>query len=336
MSEDRLGKLYAPPRPIRQLENCSMQALTYDRFGPVDVLHTSDIAIPKAGKGQVLVQVRATSINVIDSRVRDGFMGILVNKRFPKVPGADLAGVVSEVGVGVSSLKAGDIVYGANDPLKGGAFAEFAAVPASQLAPKPEILSFEEAAAIPVTALAALIALRDLGKVKRNDEVLIHGASGAVGLFAIQIGKAMGARITAVAGTNGVEAVRDFGADAIINYQRQDAGTFDRSFNVIVNASGKMPFAEARRFLKPNGRLVEPSPNIPTFIGSMLTNPWRGQKHLMLTTIPKRTDLDYLSQLIGEGRLKPTIAKVYTLADAKQAFRDVEKRQMFGKVVVAI
>lgn len=190
-----------------------MKAITYDRFGPIDVMHLAEIPWPRPGKGQVLVKVRAASLNVIDARVRNGMMGLLAGKKFPKVPGSDLSGVVEEIGPGVTDFNIGDAVYGAADPLKGGALTEYVTLPATQLAPKPKGLSFEEAAAVPVTGLAALYALRNLGKVEAASSVLIHGASGPVGLFAVQIAKDMGAEVTAVAGTAGMEVVRSLGAD---------------------------------------------------------------------------------------------------------------------------
>lgn len=313
-----------------------MKAFAYDQFGPLDVMHLAEIAEPKLAKGQLLVKVRAASLNVIDLRVRNGLMGPLVSKKFPKVPGSDLSGVVEEVGPGVIGFSPGDAVYGAADPLKGGVLTEYVVLPATQLAPKPEELSFEEAAAVPVTGLAALYTLRDLGKVKTGSEVLIHGASGPVGLFAIQIAKAMGAKVTAVAGTSGVAAVRSFGADTIIDYRTQGGTAFGKNFDVIINASGKMPFALGKRFLKSNGRLIEPSPTIPVFIGSMLANVFRSKKHLVLTTVPKRADLDFLSSLIAQGKLKPSVAEVFPLSEAKQAFAAMEKGGANGKIIVTI
>lgn len=313
-----------------------MKALAYDKFGGVDVLHAADLPAPRVAKGQVLVAVHATSINVIDSRVRNGAMGPLVNKKFPKVPGADIAGIVTEIGSGVTGLKVGDAVYGAADPMKGGAFAEFVSVPAIQLARKPETLSFEQAAAVPIAALAALLSLRDLGMVKPGAKVLIHGASGAVGLFAIALAKQMGAHVTAVAGTGGIPAVRDAGADVVIDYRAQDGQTFATAFDVILNASGHMPYAKAMRYLTSKGRLIEPSPSIPVVIGSTIANLFRRRKHKALITIPRRADLEALSAMIAAGTLRPTIAKVYAFAEAKQAFAAMERGGTVGKLVVAI
>jgi NADPH:quinone reductase-like Zn-dependent oxidoreductase len=311
-----------------------MQALSYDRFGSIDVLHLSDRPRPSPARGQVLVEVQASSINVIDSRVRNGVMGPLVNKRFPKIPGADLAGVVVELGAGVTDFKVGDAVFGAIDPLKGGAMAQFAAVPVHQLAPKPAALGFEEAAALPIAGLAALAALRDLGRAQAGDELLIHGGSGPVGLYAIQIARVMGLRTTAVVGTQGVALARSLGAQRVIDYRQHDAASYGGPFDVVINASGKLPYDAAKPWLKPDGRLVEPSPSIPMVIGSALANLLRRQKHLMLLTKPSRAGLQTLADRVASGQLRPIVAQTYPMRDYAAAFTQAERGGATGKIVL--
>jgi NADPH:quinone reductase-like Zn-dependent oxidoreductase len=313
-----------------------MKAMLYDRFGSIDELRIGEVPAPVAAPDQALIAMKASSINVLDSRIRSGQMGPLVKKTFPKIPGIDIAGVVAAVGEGVTAVKAGDEVFGATDPFKGGALAAFVAVDAGQLAPKPPQLSFEEAAAIPVAGLAALTSLRELGGIKKGDEVLIHGASGAVGLFAVQIAKHMGARVTAVVGTNGVEAVRAFGADRIIDYRLADGTRFDQRFDIILNASGQMPYSKGERYLADAGRLIEPSPTIPVFIGSKIANPFRRKKHLVLQTFPRRADLETLAGLVARGALQTTIARSYPLDEAREAFAAMEKGGVVGKIVIRI
>lgn len=313
-----------------------MKAVIYDQFGPIDVCRLADISPPVPAEKQVLVSVRATTVNVIDSRIRSGLMGPLVNKRFPKTPGADVAGVVAAVGPGVTAFKVGDEVFGAADPFKGGAFAESIAIPQSQLARKPDGMSFEQATCLPVAGIAALTSLRNLGRVIAGDEVLIHGASGAVGLFAVQIAKKFRAKVTAVMGTSGLAAVRDFGADVVIDYRSKDGATFAGPFDVIVNASGKLPFPLGRRFLKPGGRLIEPSPSIPIVIGTMLANPFRSKKHLPLMAAIRRVDLETLASMAAENTLRATVASTYPLADFRAAFNQMEKGGTVGKVVVTM
>lgn len=313
-----------------------MQAITYSRFGSPDVLALSERPKPVAGRGQVLVEVRASSVNVIDSRARQGIMWPFVDRKFPKTPGSELAGVVAAVGAGVTGFQVGDAVFGTVGSFKGGAFAQFAAVPAGDLAPIPKGVSFEDAAALPLAGLAALQALRDLGKATAGTQILFHGASGGMGLYAIQIAKQLGAHITAVASTGGVETMRALGADVVIDYTKTDGAAFDRQFDVIVNASGKLPYAKARRFLRRGGRMIEPSPFIPVVIGSAIANPFRREKHLMLMTKANRADLDQLAAGVVSGALRTTIAKVYPLAEAKAAFTAQEKGGVVGKLVVRV
>jgi NADPH:quinone reductase-like Zn-dependent oxidoreductase len=313
-----------------------MKALSYDRFGPLDVLHMSEVPEPVPGKGQVLVSVRASSVNVIDNRIRAGRMGILVRKTFPKIPGADVAGLVKAVGPGVSGFKLGDEVFGAVDPFVGGAFAEAAVVPEGQLAPKPAGLDFLQAATLPIAGNAALTAIRDLGRTKRGDRVLVHGGSGAVGLFSIEIAKTMGAHVTAVGGASGAQAMATAGADVVVDYHKPEAGALTGPFDLILDASGAMSFSKGKALLSRGGVLVEPSPSIPLVIGSALANLLRSQKHRPLLAKPSREKLSQLARWAGEGTLRPVIATSVPLAEAREALALMEKGGVVGKVVVTL
>lgn len=310
-----------------------MKAFCYDRFGDASVLHAAELTEPAVGDTEVLIGVEARSINLIDIRVRNGVLGPLVDKRFPKVPGADFAGTVAAVGKRVKDFRVGDRVFGAANPFKGGAFAERIAVPIAQVAHRPSVLSTSDAATLPIAGLAALQSLRDLGGVKPGHEVLIHGATGPVGLYAVQLAKIMGARVTAVGGA-GLETARKFGADVLIDYRNDQSSLSGELFDLILNASGKMSYAVGKALLKPAGRLIEPSPTIPVFIGSKLGNLFRGRKHMVLATQVHRADLDYLAKLVGEAALKPLIAATFPLNDALSAFAMVERGGVVGKVVV--
>jgi NADPH:quinone reductase-like Zn-dependent oxidoreductase len=314
-----------------------MKALTYKTFGSPDVLHMAELPVPEPRSGQVLVAVRATSLNLIDARVRRGSMGPLVNKRFPKIPGADLAGIVTAVGPGMTGFQVGDAVFGAVNPFVGGAVSEYVGVPENQLALKPEGLSFEEAASLPIAGLAALQALRDLGQVGAGQRVLIHGASGPVGLFAVQVAKHLGAHVTAVvSGTHGLAAVAGAGADVVLDARRPDGQAVQGPFDFILNASGAMPFGKARDLLASCGRHVEPSPTVPLFIGSKLANLFRAQKHLALAVSPNRADLEALASLVGQRRVVPMIAQRFDFPEAKRAFKALDQGGNVGKLVVSI
>lgn len=311
-----------------------MKALTYDRFGNVDVLRISDVPEPSVPAGSVLIAMRASSLNAIDIKARNGEMWPLVNKKFPKIPGSDIAGVVSKVGSGVTDFKVGDEVFGSTDPFKGTAFAEMVSVPSKQLATKPKSLSFEQAVTLPVTGLAALSALRTIGKLHSGQSVLIHGASGAVGLFAVQMAKAIGGVVTAVSSPSAISLVKSFGADRVLDYKKVSSSELGGPFDLIINASGKMPYTVGSSLLKANGKLIEPSPTIPIVIGSMLLNLIRGKKHLPLMPKLTREILTELGSMAADGLLKTTVAATFQLQDSKQAFERMEKGGAIGKMII--
>lgn len=310
-----------------------MKALIYDRFGGAETLHLADSPEPPLAAGQIMVAIEARSINLIDIKIRDGKLGPLVNKRFPKIPGADFAGTVVGVASDVRAFKVGDTVLGAADPFKGGSFAERICVPASQVALRPGAMSPVQAAALPIAGLAALLSLRDLGKVRPGQKVLIHGATGPVGLYAVQIARMMKAKVTAVGGAGLLQA-RRLGADRTIDYRDGSSVAAGERFDLIVNASGKFPYEVGRDFLGPSGRLIEPSPTIPIFIGSKIANLFRKRKHLVLATQPKTADLAYLVSCVESGTLEVTVAASYSLSDFRAAFARVESGGVAGKVVV--
>ncbi|HQT63860.1 MAG TPA: NAD(P)-dependent alcohol dehydrogenase [Acidocella sp.] len=310
-----------------------MKAFSYDQFGGAGVLHAANLPEPVAGTSDVVVAIEARSINLIDIRVRSGMMGPLVNKRFPKVPGADFAGTITAIGANVKHLQVGERVFGAADPFKGGAFAELVAVPESQVIKLPSELSVSDAVTLPIAGLAALQSLRDLGGVTSGQSVLIHGATGPVGLFAVQIAKYKGAYVTAVGGA-GLETARLLGADVLIDYRSGKTVQKNGGFDVILNASGKMPYSRGKIFLKQAGRLIEPSPTIAVFIGSKLGNLFRRRKHLALATQVRHSDLEYLARLVSERAVKPVIAATFAFSETLAAFAMVEGGGVIGKVVV--
>lgn len=313
-----------------------MKALLYDRFGPTEVLRLAEQEPPRPAPGEVVVEVAATSVNVIDIRVRKGLMGPLVRKTFPKIPGADIVGVVVRVGEGVSDLRPGEQVFGATDPFRGGAFAEQVAVPARQLAPLPPGLPVEQAATLPIAGLAALTAMRDLARLRAGDRVLVHGGSGAVGLFAIQIARRLGARVTAVSGAAGLDAMREAGADTVLDYRTPVGAAPQGPFEAILDASGAMPYARGAALLTPAGRLVEPSPTIPAFLASKIANLLRRRQHLMLQTVPRRAALEEIGAWAAAGTLRCPVAQVFDFAAAVDAIALMERGGVVGKVVVTM
>lgn len=312
-----------------------MKAITYHQFGSVDVLNYEEVALPALPEDGVLVSQRASSINVVDYRARSGLLAPFVNKKFPKIPGADVAGVVTAVGSKVRGFSVGDAVLGATDPFKGGALAETVAVLAKNLVHLPSKISFTQAAALPIAAVAALESVRDLGGVKAGQNVLIYGASGAVGLYAVQLAKHFGAHVTAVSGAAGVEVLTKLGADVVIDY-RKGPIKFARNFDVVIDYSSQFPFSTARAILTAAGRYVDASPNIPKFILSMIGNLFRRQKNLMLATATKAADLETIIDLVQKNVLTITVAKNFPLDQAKQAFTEMERGGTVGKIMVQV
>lgn len=314
-----------------------MQALVYRQFGGPEVLRLEEAALPQPlARGSVLVAPRASTVNVIDYRSRNGELSPMVNKRFPKVPGVDVAGVVQAVGEGVTGFRVGDAVFGATDPFQGGAMAERVVVKAQHLALKPAALGFEQAATLPIAGVAALAALRDLGHVRAGQRVLVHGASGATGLFAVQIAKRLGAHVTTVSGPQGLQLLEQLGADERHDYRAEKPLRLQGGYDLILGFSNTWPFAEARRLLMPHGRFVEASPTPGRIVGSFLANPWRAQKNLMLMTAAKTADLAQLAQWVVDGELQVHIQGQHRLADARQAFAAMERGGAPGKQVVLI
>ena len=312
-----------------------MKAVVYRRFGGPEVLQYEEAPEPKPAEEGVLIALKASALNVIDIRSRDGLMFPFVSRKFPKIPGIDVAGIVVSSGAKARRFQPGDRVFGAGGAFQGGAFAERVVAPEAGLARIPEGVSFEAAATLPTTGLAALYALRELGGLKRGQRVLLHGGTGAAGLMAIQIAKAMGAEVTSVSGASGLALARKMGADVALDYRAAPVPLNGR-YDVIVNFSSAFPFGPARRWLAERGRFVEASPNIPKFIGSLIANPLRAQKHLMLQTAARTKDLDYLAHEVASGALKPTIAGVYPLSEAATAFRKQEAGGVAGKLVLTV
>lgn len=296
-----------------------MKAVIYKKYGTPDVLELTDIPKPSPRKDEVLIKVHATTVTAGDWRLRkaDPFLARIFNGLFkPKrvnILGFELAGVVEEVGENVTSLKKGDAVF-ASCGLRFGGYAEYACLPENMLiALKPSNLSFEEAAAIPIGGLTALRLLRQAG-IKPGDQVLIYGASGSVGTFAVQIARAFGAEVTAVCGTSNVDMVYQLGANQVIDYKKDDYTVTERRFNIILDAVGKTSKSASKHLLKPGGIYV-------SVTGSPKTAP---------------DDLIVLKELIEAGKLVPVIDRTYTLEQIREAHAYVESFRKKGNVVITV
>jgi NADPH:quinone reductase-like Zn-dependent oxidoreductase len=319
-----------------------MQAIVQDRYGSSDVLQLREVAKPEIAATEVLIRVRAASIHVGDWILMTGspfVMRFATGLRTPKnrVPGTDVAGTVEAVGDSVTGLRPGDDVFG----WCVGAFAEYAVAPEAQFLAKPPNLTFEQAAAVGVSASTALQLLRDDGQVQPGQKVLINGASGGVGSFAVQIARALGAEVTGVTSTKNVDLVRSIGADHVIDYTRQDFRAGRERYDLILDNVGNESMARTRRALTPSGTLIS---NGGGHAGGKLGRTVRAMVAAMLVRqqaapslkTQNHDDLVALKGLVETGAVSPVIAATYPLREAAQAIAHVATGHASGTVVITV
>jgi NADPH:quinone reductase-like Zn-dependent oxidoreductase len=320
-----------------------MKAIVYRCYGSPDVLALEDIDRPALADDEVLVRVRAASANPLDWHYMRGtpyIMRLDAGVGAPKVArlGVDFAGTVEAVGRNVKRFQPGDEVFGA----KQGAFAEYVAVREDRsLVQKPGNVTFEQAASVPIAAVTALQALRDKGGIQAGQKVLINGASGGVGTFAVQIAKSFGAEVTGVCSTRNVELVRSIGADRVIDYTREDFTTSAERYDLILDMVGNHSLMRLRRVLAPDGTLVIVGGKEGNWISPMdrpikalILSPFVGQDMVMLLAELNQTDLTFLADLMQSGKLTPVIDRRYPLSQAAEAIRYLEDGHARGKVVI--
>jgi NADPH:quinone reductase-like Zn-dependent oxidoreductase len=283
-----------------------------------------------------LIRVRAAGVNPIDWRIRSGSLRFILPGRLPLILGFDVSGEVAEVGPEVTDLKVGDEVFAFLAGRHGGGYAEYAVASQHVVVPKPENLSHEEAAAIPLAASTALQALRDLAKVSEGSDVLINGAAGGVGTFAVQIGKTLGARVTGVCSTGNLEFVTELGADRVIDYTGEVFTAGDHRFDVVFDAVAKSSFSASRGVLRPYGVYVTTVPSLKTLLLAAVTRLAGGRRCRNVLVRPRGDDLRHLKGLVEEGKLRPVVQQVYPLEQAAEAHRVSEAGHVRGKVVLGV
>ena len=317
-----------------------MKAIIQDRYGPPDVLTLGDIDLPTVGNDDVLVRVRAASVNFGDWAILRGrpvVLRLATGLRRPKslVPGVDVAGVVEAVGADVATIRPGDEVFGRTS----GSFAEYAVSASTRLAPKPANLTFEQAAAVPLAATTALQGLRDAGRLEAGQRVLVIGASGGVGSFAIQIAKAYKAEVTGVCSARNAELVRSIGADEVIDYAGD--GINGQPFDLIFQLAGTSSPLVLRRALTPAGTLVLSSgrgrlAGIDRIVTARVASAFVSQRLEVFLEHESAADLLVLKELLESGEITPAIDRTYPLRDAAEAVRYVEAGHTRGKVVITV
>lgn len=323
-----------------------MKAIIYEKYGSPDVLQLKEITKPGPDENELLVRIKASSINSRDWRLLRAnpfflrFMGQGLLRPKSKILGADIAGQVEAVGRNVSQFQPGDEVYGFLSVEHGGAYAEYACAPESVLAPKPANLSFEEAAAVPLAALTALQGLRNFGEIESGSRVLIQGASGGVGTFAVQIAKALGADVTAVCSTRNLEMVRALGADQVVDYKKEDITRSGQQFDLIFAVNGYHPLADYMRILAPDGTYVVAGGTMRQLFEAMRRRRGNsengGQNAYVVDLKQSQEDLLFLKDLLESGAVVPVIDAVYPLSDTAEAFRTYEQEHARGKIVITM
>ena len=319
-----------------------MRAIVASRYGPPEVLQCEDVGTPTPADGEVLLAVRAAAVNPADRLFEAPWpvMRLATGLRRPKDPrvGSDVSGVVESVGRAVTRFAPGDAVFG----VCRGALAEYACAAEAALVDKPREVTFEAAAAAPVAGLTALQGLRDRARMRRGDEVLINGAAGGVGTFAVQIARALGGRVTGVCSARNVELVRSIGAERVIDYAREDFTRDDRRYDVVLDCVGNVSLSACRRVLTPHGRcvLVGAPPALFAVLGRLLgalaLSPLSSRKLVPFVARVRTADLATLRDLMASGELRPVIGRRYALAEAPAAFRELDTKHARGKLVVAV
>jgi NADPH:quinone reductase-like Zn-dependent oxidoreductase len=321
-----------------------MRAIVQDAYGPPEVLHLGDVATPTFEPNEVLVQVHAAGVDRGTAHLMRGepyllrALGFGLRRPKASVLGRDVAGTVVRVGSQVTGFAVGDEVFG----IAKGSFAEYAAARGDKLVPKPARLTFEQAAVVPVSATTAMQGLRDVGHVTAGLQVLIIGASGGVGTYAVQIAKSFGTTVTGVCSTTKVDLVRSLGADEVLDYTREDFADGKRRFDLILDIGGNTRISRLRRALAPKGTLVIVGGEGGKWTGvgrqlrAVALSPLVPQRLAMFVNKERQDDLDAVRQLIETGQVTPILDRTYPLAEVPDALRHLEAGRARGKIAVSI
>ena len=321
-----------------------MKAITQDRYGPPDVLELADVPMPELEDDRLLVRMRAAAVNPFDWHMMTGtpwLVRLQNGLRRPKArPGADGAGIVEQVGSAVTAFTAGDEVWGSFR----GSYAEYATTRERAIVPKPSSVSFEEAAAAPIAMLTALQGLRDVGGLEEGDRVLVNGASGGVGTFAVQIAKAMGAHVTAVVSTRNVDMVRSLGADEVIDYTTDDYTKGDARYDVILDCVTTRGVIANRRVMADDGVWVQAGMTkkgsvvmlLLRILKLKLMNIWSSKKMRNFLSHSKKEDLEVMNEMLASGAVKPVIDRTFPLSATADVLRHQGEGHARGKTVITI
>lgn len=332
-----------------------MKAFTVERYGKNQALKSADMPDPEPDEDEVLIQVHAAGVNVLDAKIRSGEFKLILPYRTPFVLGHDVAGVVTRVGRRVTRFKVGDEVYSRPDDFRIGTFAEYVAVKAASVAMKPRNLTMEEAASVPLVGLTAWQALVDMAQLKKGHKVFIQAGSGGVGTFAIQLAKHLGATVATTTGPGNIAWVKDLGADIVIDYRKDDFEQKLRDYDLVLNSQDGETLAKSINVLKPGGHIISISgPPDPAFAES-IQGPWflklatrilsfgvrrkaqrRNVRYSFLFMRANGSQLDLITPLIESGAIRPVVDKVFPFEATNEALTYVESGRAKGKVVIKL
>jgi len=313
-----------------------MKAVVINRYGGNEVIEVREAPLPRPGPEDVLIRVRAASVNPVDWKIRNGMLKVFTGRSFPKILGCECAGEVAETGDGVKGFQKGDQVIGYPGIKRLAAFAEYVCVQERNTFPQPENITFEQAATLPIAGLTALQALRHLGRIAAGHEVLINGAAGGVGTFAVQIARISGARVTAVCSAANAELVRNLGAERVIDYSREDFTKGRDCYDIIFDAVSKRSFAECKYVLAPKGIYVTTLPTPSVLLNQYFTGFLTRKKARAIMVRPNAGDMEWMRGQIEADRLRIVIDRVYPLEEVREALAYSEAGKARGKVVLRV
>ena len=313
-----------------------MKAVVINKFGGNDVVEIQDMPRPVPGPGEVLIKVHAASINPVDWKIRSGMLKIVTGSKFPLILGRECAGQVVEAGSAVKKYRKGDQVVGVPGIKRMGAFAEYVCASEKTVFPKPKNIGFEEAASIPIAGLTALQALRDKAQIAHGNKVLINGASGGVGHFAVQIAKIFGAEVTAVCSGANAGFVKSLGADRVIDYTKEDFTRGGARYDIIFDAVAKRSFGECKRVLSSKGIYVSTLPTFSVIVNQYITGFLTAKKARLVNVSPNPADMEWMRTPVEAGKITIVIDKIYSLDQAKEALAYSETGKAKGKIVLKV
>lgn len=312
-----------------------MKAVLFDSYGRPEVLEVRDVDRPVPSHSEILVKIAAAAVNPKDCMVRKGKFKMITGRRFPKTTGYDLSGTVVEVGRSVEGFVVGDEVYGMINSWAGGAYAEYAALKVDETAHIPSTMSLADAAAVPLAAQTALQALRDLGELREGGRVLINGASGGVGTFAVQIAKLLGAEVWAVCSRRNHEMVAELGADTLVDYAKNPNLKFSQTFQVIFDVFGNRKFRDLQPMLDATGTHIGTIPTAMSFLLHAFS-PLLRKKSRFVMVKSRRRDLEWLARHIKDGGIQAVIDRRYPLEQVVEAHRYIQTKRARGKVLLTL